>query len=263
MDENFAISYAILTHNEDEDLQKLLEFLVEHKDEEDEIVILDDFSDNPKTQEIIEIYTPVYGVIFEQRMLLEDFGGQKNHLTSMCKNPYIMNIDADELMTKYFMENIKEVLKINSDVDLFWFPRINVVNGLTLDHIKKWNWNIGVLKGGFRNEVKEWKNMKNVSDDLYAILKHYDLIIEDKQHYDTGTHGFEGMKFYTPLVNWPDYQGRLYKKAPNIRWSGNVHERIVGHAEHTQFPLEVKWAIRHTKSIDRQEQQNEFYETIL
>ena len=40
------ISYSILTHNEDESLQKLLEFLVKHKDEEDEIVILDDYSDN-------------------------------------------------------------------------------------------------------------------------------------------------------------------------------------------------------------------------
>ena len=38
------ISYSILTHNEDDSLLKLLEFLVEHKNEEDEIVILDDFS---------------------------------------------------------------------------------------------------------------------------------------------------------------------------------------------------------------------------
>ena len=47
------ISYSILTHNEDESLRKLLEFLVKHKDEEDEIVILDDYSDNPKTIEIL------------------------------------------------------------------------------------------------------------------------------------------------------------------------------------------------------------------
>ena len=33
------ISYSILTHNEDDSLLKLLEFLVKHKDEEDEIVI--------------------------------------------------------------------------------------------------------------------------------------------------------------------------------------------------------------------------------
>ena len=37
------ISYSILTHNEDKSLQKLLEFLVKYKDEEDEIVILDSY----------------------------------------------------------------------------------------------------------------------------------------------------------------------------------------------------------------------------
>ena len=53
------ISYSILTHNEDESLQRLLEFLVKHNDEEDEIVILDDFSDNPKTIEIQHIMTSI------------------------------------------------------------------------------------------------------------------------------------------------------------------------------------------------------------
>ena len=48
------VSYAILTHNEDKELKKLLDFLIKHKDEEDEIVILDDYSDNQKTLEILD-----------------------------------------------------------------------------------------------------------------------------------------------------------------------------------------------------------------
>ena len=51
------ISYSLLTHNEDKSLQKLLEFLVKHKDEEDEIVILDDYSNNKKTIEILDVMT--------------------------------------------------------------------------------------------------------------------------------------------------------------------------------------------------------------
>ena len=46
------ISYSILTHNETDSLSELIQFLVKHKDEEDEIVILDDYSDNEKTKEI-------------------------------------------------------------------------------------------------------------------------------------------------------------------------------------------------------------------
>ena len=43
------ISYSMLVHNEDKTLEKLLKFLVKWKDEGDEIVILDDYSDNEKT----------------------------------------------------------------------------------------------------------------------------------------------------------------------------------------------------------------------
>ena len=48
------ISYSILTHNETDSLLELLNYLVNNIDEGDEIVILDDFSDNPKTKEILD-----------------------------------------------------------------------------------------------------------------------------------------------------------------------------------------------------------------
>ena len=44
------LSYSILTHNETDSLTKLIDFLIENKDDEDEIVILDDFSDNEDTR---------------------------------------------------------------------------------------------------------------------------------------------------------------------------------------------------------------------
>ena len=44
------ISYSILVHNEDKTLEKLLKFLVKWKHMDDEIVILDDYSDNEKTK---------------------------------------------------------------------------------------------------------------------------------------------------------------------------------------------------------------------
>ena len=91
------ISYSILTHNEDETLLKLLEFLVKHKDDEDEIVILDDYSDNPKTIEILDVMTSMHEMTFEQRHLLKDYAGQKNYLKNMCTGDYIFNLDADEL----------------------------------------------------------------------------------------------------------------------------------------------------------------------
>ena len=104
------ISYSILTHNETDSLLELVEFLVKHKDDNDEIVILDDFSDNKKTIEILDVMTSMHEMTFEQRHLLKDYAGQKNYLTRMCKNDYIINIDADELPNKQLMKNIKPIL---------------------------------------------------------------------------------------------------------------------------------------------------------
>mgnify|MGYP003155282744 FL=1 len=66
------ISYSILTHNETDSLLKLIEFIVEHKDEEDEIVILDDYSDDEKTKEILDFCVSAYDIKYEQRELLKD-----------------------------------------------------------------------------------------------------------------------------------------------------------------------------------------------
>ena len=70
------ISYSILVHNEDKTLEKLLKFLVKWKHEADEIVILDDYSDNKKTKEILDFYVSTYDIVYEQRNLLGDFASQ-------------------------------------------------------------------------------------------------------------------------------------------------------------------------------------------
>ena len=103
------ISYSILTHNETNSLSELIQFLVKHKDEEDEIIILDDYSDNEKTKEILDTMCSIHEIKFEQRHLYKDYGGQKNHLKGMCKGQFIINIDADELPNKWLMKNIKSI----------------------------------------------------------------------------------------------------------------------------------------------------------
>ena len=204
------ISYSILTHNETDSLKKLIEFLVNHKDEEDERVILDDYSDDKKSIEILDTYCSIYGIKFEQRHLLKDYAGQKNYLTRMCSGDYIINIDADETPHKWLVKNIKEILESNPTIDLYWVPRVNIVDGITQEHITKWGWQV--------NE-KGW-------------------------------------------VNWPDYQGRIWRNRPNIIWKNKVHEVLTGYKEHTYLPMEEKFCFYHPKTISRQEQQNDFYQTI-
>ena len=63
-------------------------------------------------------------------------------------------------------------------------------------------------------------------------------------------------------VNFPDYQGRIWRNRPNIMWKNKVHEVLIGYKEHTYLPAEEQFCFYHPKDIDRQEKQNEFYNTI-
>ena len=40
------------------------------------------------------------------------------------------------------MNHIDWVIDNNPDVDIFWVPRINKVDGLTQEHINKWGWKV-------------------------------------------------------------------------------------------------------------------------
>jgi len=66
------------------------------------------------------------------------------------------------------------------------------------------------------------------------------------------------------LVNWPDYQMRLYKRSSDIRWQRKVHEFISGYKRMSYLPDDkrLNLCLHHPKKIDRQEKQNKFYETI-
>ncbi len=204
------LSYSILTHNETDSLLELVEFLVKHKDDNDEIVILDDYSDNEKTKEILDTMCSIHDIKFEQRHLNKNFAEQKNHLKNMCTGDYIFNLDADELPNKWLMKNIKSILASNPTIDLYWVPRVNTVKGITQEHIDRWKWKV--------NE-KGW-------------------------------------------INFPDYQGRIWRNRSNIRWERPVHELLVGYKEHTYLPMEEQFCFYHHKNITKQELQNEFYDKI-
>jgi glycosyltransferase involved in cell wall biosynthesis len=200
------ISYSILTHNETTTLEKLLKFLIKYKQPQDEIVILDDYSDNEKTKAILDFYVSTENIVFEQRNLLQDFGSQKNYLKKMCSGDYSFNLDADEMISRWFMADIHEILEGNP-VDLIFLPRVNTVKGITEEHCRMYGYTI--------NE-RGW-------------------------------------------INYPDWQGRIFRNRPNIRWEKPVHEQLVGFQTYAHLPTEHKYSITHPKTIERQVEQNKFY----
>jgi glycosyltransferase involved in cell wall biosynthesis len=204
------ICYKILTHNETNSLEKLLDFLFENIKETDHIIVVDDFSDTP-TRKILSKYVDSNQYDYFQNKLEDDFSKQHNYADSLVRNEfdYIFSIDADELPNKWLIDNIHEILESN-DIDLIWVPRINTVEGITEEYIQQWGWRV--------NE-KGW-------------------------------------------VNFPDYQGRIYKNDKSIHWVNPVHEIVTGAKKVSHFPTEEEFCLYHPKDIQRQVKQNELYSKI-
>ena len=204
------ISYAITVCNEFVEIQRLVNFLIEHKHPKDEIVILYDESNG---DDEIENYLRSHSVNGEFNWHKGKFEGHfadwKNKLASFCTGDYIFQIDADEIISPYTIDNIGMVLQYNS-VDVLKVPRINTVTGLTQEHINKWRW--GVNKEGW--------------------------------------------------VNFPDFQWRIYKNNGEIKWINKVHEVLDGYRTMSYLPTEEPWCLQHPKTIEKQEKQNNFYDTL-
>ncbi len=204
------ISYAITVCNEMEEIKRLIPFLLECKRIQDEIVIL--FDEKNGNKEILDFLLP-YNIkpnVQTWRSLEwnDNFADWKNLLNGYCSGDYIFQIDADEMISEYMINNLHQILEMNPDVDLIFVPRINTVEGITGNHINMWRWNL--------NE-----------------------------------------KGY---INFPDRQGRIYRKG--MKWYSKVHERIIGGSKFASLPDDEVYCIQHHKTIERQEKQNKFYNSI-
>ena len=64
-------------------------------------------------------------------------------------------------------------------------------------------------------------------------------------------------------INYPDFQSRVFKNSPDIRWKRKVHEQIDGCKTYAHLPPHEELSLYHPKTIDKQEEQNKFYSKLI
>jgi len=202
------LSYLVTCHNETSSLEKLLSKLVQNKKDNHEIVLLDDYSDNPETLGIIQKYKEKTS--FHQHRLDRNYGAHKNYGIEQCKGNWIFQLDGDEYPTDLLLENIDAVLESNADNEVLWLPRLNYFAGVTDLDVKTWGWN-----------------------------------------YQDG------------MINFPDYQSRIYKNLSHIRYERRLHEKVEGFKTYTFVPPQKDYAIVHEKTIEKQRQTNLNYNKMF
>ena len=174
------ISYAITVCNEFVEVQRLVNYLIANKRNEDEIVVLYDSNNGDKEIEVYLRAQSVNNLISWHSGAFEgNFAEWKNLLTSYCDGDYIYQIDADEMVDEYVLRLLPQVLEMNN-VDVLLVPRINTVEGLTESHIKKWHWNVNEL-GWVNFPDYQWRIYKNNGNikwknRVHEILTGYETI---------------------------------------------------------------------------------------
>ena len=63
-------------------------------------------------------------------------------------------------------------------------------------------------------------------------------------------------------VNYPDFQWRIWKNKPEIKWKNKVHEVLEGFKTYAPLPAQEEFSLYHPKDIKRQEKQNEYYDSL-
>ena len=58
------------------------------------------------------------------------------------------------------------------------------------------------------------------------------------------------------IVNYPDYQFRLFKNLPHLKWERPLHEKVEGALITSKIPAEYELSIIHNKTIEKQVQTN-------
>jgi glycosyltransferase involved in cell wall biosynthesis len=185
------ISFVVTTHNEGDCINVLMKQLsTAVVTRGDEIVIVDDYSDDPLTQEILAEWDEKleYLTIYPRR-LDGDFAAQKNFAIEMCTQPWIFQIDADELLGDYLEYNIHEMLENNPDIDLFLVPRVNVVDGLTEVDVQNFGWQLNeygwVMWPDYQHRIFKnkseirWKG--KVHETMSGVVDYTPLPIEDDE----------------------------------------------------------------------------------
>lgn len=204
------ISYAITVCNELEEVSRLLNFLHQHKRSEDEICVL---LDKPKaSQQLLDelhYWSSKDIIILKESTFQGHFADWKNELNRMCSGDYIFQIDADELPNEELLNALPNVLS-NSEADVILTPRINIVEGITPQHLQAWGWKQND-KGWVQWPDHQWRIFKNTSD-IKWINKLHEIL--------------DGYKTYAYLPEFEEYSLYHYKHISRQEKQNNFYNTI-------------------------------------
>jgi hypothetical protein len=206
------------------------------------------------------------------------------------KISYAITVADEEKEIISLITQLTEYIRREDEIVVLLDKRKSTPNILNYLHALRDNNTIILHEDTFKNNFAEWKNNLNnlcSGDYIFQIdadeipnewlLNYLPFILENNNEIDlyliprinvvVGLEEEDIAKWGWDVnemgwVNFPDSQTRIYKNNPTIKWSGKVHERIVGYNKYSYLPLTEDYTLLHVKTIEKQRKQNEFYDGI-
>jgi glycosyltransferase involved in cell wall biosynthesis len=152
--------------------------------------------------------------------LNRNYGAHKNWGAEQCKGEYIFQIDGDELPADYTLGENLHSL-------------LEANGGVDLIYVPR----INDFKGVTEAHARQW-GWRLTYNPRPSLMD----------------------RCLGPLVNWPDYQPRIFVNEPNrIKWDRRLHEKIEGFEKFATLPAEQDFALYHDKTIETQLKTNKRY----
>ena len=206
------ISYATLVHNERTEIERLLEYLLKYKSADDEIVImLDSQNVTKEVRNYVEDFflrnKNDHYIILCSHPLNKNFSEHKNYLSRQCSGDWIFLIDADEYPDEYLMSTLQFIIDENPDVEAYFVPRINEVDGITAKHMSQWGWNAND-RGWINFPDYQMRIYKN-DPDIYWERPVHELLAGYKQ-FSTLPANKEFCLWHPKNISRQEIQNKLY-----------------------------------------------------
>ena len=197
------ITYLVTCSTETDTLRNLLGVLCPVVGDDELLILRDDAKHSVETVDIIRGYENLPSLRYYTHSLNNDYGGHKNFGIERATGDFIFQIDGDELPPEALLGENLHALLENN-------PEIEAYAVPRLNDFK------GVTEA----HAKQWG---------WALTYNARPSLKDRA--------------MGPLVNWPDYQFRIFKRDyPRIQFKNRLHERIDGYKTIVGLPQEAEYA---------------------
>ena len=216
------ISIVIIAKNEEKKIARCLESIRWA----DDIIVVDGFSAD-KTCDIARSY----GANVIQHKFTGSFADDRNIGMERARNDWVLQLDADEVVTEGFRQKAEEVLSKKEDAAVYKFRRKNFFLSRSMDH------------GGFHHYIPNLvnKNLVRFEGDIHEtpVYKGKEGIIEaDIEHYPFDSIGqfIERQNRYTDIaanglfkkegiLNEREIKKNLVNKSFKIFWKSYIKKQ--------------------------------------